>query len=115
MAKKKSYNNFGGIVFSTSAGFNFEEEKHQEDTLPANEQILKIKLDKKQRAGKVVTIVNGFVMKEDDIDSLAKQLKTFCGTGGSSKNNEIIIQGDNREKILQWLMKNGYKKSKIVQ
>ena len=53
-------------------------------------------------------------MKEEEIDSLAKQLKTFCGTGGSSKNFEIIIQGDNREKILQWLIKNGFTKSKIV-
>ncbi len=104
----------GGIVFSTDTDFNFEKEKNQENTRPANEQFLKIKLDKKQRAGKVVTIINGLAMKEEEIDSLAKQLKTFCGTGGSSKNFEIIIQGDNREKILQWLIKNGFTKSKIV-
>ena len=112
MTKKKLYNS-GGIVFSTAPDFNFDEEKTSEETLPADKQILKIKLDKKPRAGKVVTIVNGFVMKEEEIESLAKQLKSFCGTGGSAKNNEIIIQGDNRQKILQWLLKNGYVKTKI--
>ena len=113
MTKKKSHNNSGGIVFSTAADFNYEEEKNEEETLPANEQFLKIKLDKKQRAGKVVTLITGFVMKEDDVESLAKKLKTFCGTGGSAKNNEIIIQGDNRQKVLECLQKNGFTKSKI--
>lgn len=111
MAKKKLYNT-GGIVFSTASDFNFSEDKEFEETLPANEQLLKIKLDKKHRGGKVVTIIEGFSMKEVEIENVAKQLKTFCGTGGSSKNNEIIIQGDHREKILQWLVKNGYIKSK---
>jgi translation initiation factor 1 len=111
MPKKKFNNN--RIVFSTAPDFNFDEEKSEEESLPANEQFLKIKLDKKQRAGKVVTIISGFVMKEAEIESLAKKLKTFCGTGGSAKNNEIIIQGDNRQKILDWLQKNGFQKSKI--
>jgi translation initiation factor 1 len=72
---------------------------------------LLISLDKKQRGGKIVSLVKGFSMKEKDIEDLAKQLKSFCGTGGSAKDNEIIIQGDQREKILQWLLKNGYKNS----
>jgi translation initiation factor 1 len=112
MAKKK-FNNNNGIVFSTAPDFNFNEEKSEEKSLPANEQFLKIKLDKKQRAGKVVTIISGFVMKEAEIESLAKKLKAFCGTGGSAKNNEIIIQGDNRQKILDLLQKNGFLKAKI--
>ena len=111
MAKKKLPNT-GGIVYSTDSGFNFQEEKNQPESLPANEQILKIKLDKKHRAGKVVSIIEGFSMREEEIENLAKKIKTFCGTGGSAKENEIIIQGDHREKILQWLVKNGYTKSK---
>ncbi len=113
MSKKKLYNT-SGIVYSTAADFSFSEEKRTEETSPANEQLLKIKLDKKHRGGKVVTLIDGFFMKEEDIEILAKQLKTFCGSGGSAKDNEIIIQGDHREKILQWLVKNGYTKSKKI-
>lgn len=113
MAKKKTYNS-GGIVFSTATDFNFEEEKSFEKILPANEQLLKIKLDKKHRGGKVVTIVEGFAMKDEEIEQLAKKLKTFCGSGGSSKNYEIIIQGDHRDKILHWLINNGFTKSKKI-
>jgi len=112
MAKQSSKNS--GIVYSTAKDFNFEEEQQEEKTLPANEQILKIKPDKKHRAGKVVTIVSGFVMKEPEIEALSKQLKSFCGTGGTVKDKEIIIQGDNKQKILQWLQKNGFSKSKIL-
>ena len=113
MAKKK-LSNKGGIVYSTAPDFNFPKEKKWDESLPKNEQLLKIKLDKKHRAGKVVTIVDGFVMKEEEIENVAKQLKNFCGSGGSAKNNEIIIQGDHRDKILQWLVKNGYTKSKKI-
>ena len=113
MSKKKLYNT-GGIVYSTAPGFNFLKETEPEETLPPKEQLLKIKLDKKHRGGKVVTVIDGFSMIERDIESLAKQLKTFCGTGGSAKENEIIIQGDHCEKILQWLVKNGYTKSKKI-
>jgi translation initiation factor 1 len=113
MAKKKLYNT-DGIVYSTASDYSFSEEKESKETLPANEQFLKIKLDKKHRGGKVVTIIDGFSMTESAIEILAKQLKTFCGSGGSAKNNEIIIQGDHREKVLQWLVKNGYTKSKKI-
>ncbi len=66
----------------------------------------------KQRAGKAVTLITGFAGKEGDLQELGKKLKTFCGTGGSAKNNEIIIQGDQREKVMQWLKKNGFVNTK---
>jgi translation initiation factor 1 len=101
-----------GFVFSTNPNFNFEEEiEHQETLLPAHQK-LRIQLETKHRGGKVATIVTGFIGTTDDIEKLGKQLKTSCGTGGSIKDGEILIQGDNREKILQFLLKNGYTNSK---
>ena len=69
-------------------------------------------MDTKRRAGKAVTLIDGFIGKEEALQELGKKLKSFCGTGGSAKDREIIIQGDQREKVLQWLIKNGYKDSK---
>ena len=114
MADKK-LRSLGGLVYSTDPNFKMEEE-HNSDaaTLPPAEQKLKIRLDKKQRAGKAVTLVEGFVGKETDMEELGKKLKAFCGTGGSVKDGEIIVQGDNRDKILQWLLKNNYKGSKKI-
>lgn len=113
MAKKKLYNT-GGIVYSTAADFNFKNEEEPVESLAPGEQQLRIVLDKKHRGGKVVSIIKGFSMKESEIELLAKQLKTFCGSGGSAKDGEIIIQGDHREKILQWLVKNGYSKTRKI-
>ncbi len=110
MSKKKLYN-MNGIVYSTDTNFN-SEEKPEEETLPVDEQLLKVRLDAKHRGGKLVTLIEGFSGKEVDLEKLGKQLKSFCATGGSVKNGEIIIQGDNREKILQWLIKAGYRKTK---
>ncbi|HYF33456.1 MAG TPA: translation initiation factor [Chitinophagaceae bacterium] len=112
MSKKKP--NKGGIVFSTDPSFSFEEEKRDVETLPAAQQKLKVRLETKHRAGKAVTLVEGFVGKDEDLESVGKQLKNFCGTGGSAKDGEIIIQGDQREKVMQWLLKNGYKLAKRV-
>lgn len=104
-----------GFVFSTDPNFRFEnEEQSAQETLPAKQQKLKIKLETKHRAGKAVTLVQGFIGIEDDLESLGKKLKNYCGTGGSVKDGEIIIQGDQREKVLQWLMKNEYSAAKKV-
>ena len=110
MSKKKPDNK--GFVYSTDPNFRFEEENENVETLPPSRQKLKIRLDTKHRAGKAVTLVEGFIGKDPDLQELAKKLKTFCGTGGSVKDTDIIIQGDNRDKILQWLLKNGFSASK---
>ncbi|MET0637286.1 MAG: translation initiation factor [Chitinophagaceae bacterium] len=103
-----------GYVFSTDPNFRLEEEQKAEITSPAGEQLLKIRLDTKQRGGKAVTLVEGFAGTTDDLEDLGKKLKTFCGTGGSAKDNLIIIQGDQRDKVLAWLLKNNYKRSKKI-
>ena len=113
MAKKRSIP--GGLVYSTDINFKFSDDiTDEKTTLPPGEQELKIKSDAKQRAGKVVTLVQGFEGKQVDLEDLGKKLKTFCGTGGSVKENEIIIQGDNRDKILGWLHKQGFTKTKKI-
>jgi len=113
MKKNKSDSN--GFVFSTDPNFVFKEESEEvQETLLPNQQKLKVILDKKQRAGKAVTLVEDFIGREEDLENLGKQLKNFCGTGGSVKERQIIIQGDQREKVLQWLIKNEYKNSKRI-
>ncbi|MDB5275160.1 MAG: translation initiation factor [Ferruginibacter sp.] len=112
MAQKK-ITSLGGLVYSTDPNFKPETGNVEEDeTLPPAQQKLKIWLDKKHRAGKAVTLIEGFTGRNTDREDLGKQLKSFCGTGGSVKDGEIIVQGDNRDKVLQWLQKNGYTNSK---
>ena len=113
MSKKNKPDN-RGFVYSTDPDFSFEEEQENINTLPAAEQKLKVRLDTKRRAGKAVTLVEGFVGHETDMEELGKKLKGFCGTGGAAKDGEIIVQGDQREKVLQWLLKNGYAKTKKI-
>jgi len=104
-----------GFVYSTDPNFSFEpEQTNNAETLPVNQQKLRIKLDTKHRAGKAVSLVDGFIGTTNNLEDLGKKLKNFCGTGGSIKEGEIIIQGDQREKILQWLLKNGYKQTKKI-
>lgn len=103
----------GGLVYSTDPDFKLQVDKTAEqDTLPAAAQKIKIRLDTKHRAGKAVTLIEGFTGTQNDREALGKKIKTFCGTGGSVKDGEIIIQGDNRDKVLQWLLKNGYASAK---
>jgi translation initiation factor 1 len=101
-----------GYVFSTDPSFKMESGQQDELTLPPNEQKLRIKLETKHRAGKAVTIIEGFIGNTSDREDLGKKLKNYCGTGGSVKDGEIIIQGDHREKLMQWLIKNNYKQAK---
>jgi translation initiation factor 1 len=111
---KKNKPDTRGFVYSTDPNFNFEQEQQNMETLPAARQKLKVRLETKHRAGKAVTLVEGFIGTNDDLEDLGKKLKNFCGTGGSAKDGEIIVQGDQREKVLQWLIKNGYKNSKKI-
>ncbi|WP_109696310.1 translation initiation factor [Chitinophaga deserti] len=107
MSKKKSSSS--GIVYSTDPNYSYREEAPQEQaTLLPAEQRLRVKLDTKQRAGKTVTVVEGFVGMEADLEKLGKELKTKCGTGGSVKDGLVLIQGDYRDKVLQWLKGWGY-------
>ena len=109
---KKNKSGSGGFVYSTNPDFSFEPEQNNKETLQPGQQKLKIKLDTKHRAGKAVTLVEGFIGTVEDLVELGKKLKSFCGTGGSAKEGEIIVQGDHRDKVLQWLKKNGYENSK---
>jgi translation initiation factor 1 len=112
---KKNKPDSNGFVFSTDPNFRFEGEDNAEKaTLPPAQQLLKVRLDTKQRGGKVVTLVQGFIGTEPDLEELGKKLKNFCGTGGSVKDGEAIIQGDQRDKVMQWLQKNGYTKAKKI-
>ena len=111
MSKKRS--NSSGLVYSTDPNFMLPEENMADiDTLHPAQQNLRIRLDAKQRAGKVVTLIQGFEGKEADLEELGRKLKSYCGTGGSVKSGEMIIQGDNRDKILGWLHKQGFIKAK---
>ncbi len=112
MAKKKTADS-AGFVYSTDPDFkyNFDNEEAAETVAP-EKQPLKVYLDTRQRAGKAVTIVEHFTGSAADLEDLGKKLKSYCGTGGAVKEGLIIIQGDQREKVLQYLLKAGYSKTK---
>ena len=103
----------GGFVFSTNKDFEFDANEEQQNTPPNSEQRLEAHLDKKNRGGKIATIIKGFEGSDDDLKTLAKQLKTLCGVGGSAKDGEIIIQGNFRDKIMDFLVKEGYKVKRV--
>lgn len=109
MAKKiNSLEDLGGFVFSTNKDFDFNQEQESEETLAPNQQRLEAHLDKKNRGGKIATIIKGFQGNEEDLKTLGKMLKTKCGVGGAVKDGEIIIQGNFRDKVMEILKNEGY-------
>lgn len=105
---KKHKPNAVGLVYSTDPNFVPGSDEPQAETLPVSQQKLRIRLETKHRGGKAATVVTGFIGREEDLEDLSKKLKTHCGTGGSAKDGEIIIQGDQRPKVLAWLLQQGY-------
>ncbi|MCP4438980.1 MAG: translation initiation factor [Aureispira sp.] len=108
MAKKKKKLNF----YSTDPDFVWDDDNDVEETLNPNQQKLRVQLDRKQRKGKDVTLVTGFVGTDDDLKDLGKTLKSKCGVGGSAKNGEIIVQGNNVLKVVELLKGLGYSNTK---
>ncbi|WP_294819334.1 translation initiation factor [uncultured Flavobacterium sp.] len=114
MGKKiNNLEDLGGFVFSTNKDFEFGNNNEQAETPANGEQRLEAHLDKKNRGGKVATVIKGFQGTDDDLKTLAKKLKTLCGVGGSAKDGEIIIQGNFRDKIMDFLAKEGYKVKRV--
>lgn len=106
MAKKKEKLN---VVYSTNPDFNYQfEEEEETETLSKNQQKLYVSIDKKQRGGKEVTLVEGFIGSEEDLKELGKFLKSKCGVGGTVKDMEILIQGNFKDKIVDLLLNEGY-------
>lgn len=107
---KQKINSFSALVYSTNPDQKLDDDTLPEsDTLPKQKQKLRIRLETKHRGGKAATLIAGFVGTQADLEELGKKLKTHCGTGGSAKDAEILIQGDNREKVKAFLIKDGYK------
>ena len=109
---KKTLSDLGGIMYSTDPTFEFPLENIEEAALANNQQDLRVMLDRKNRGGKAVTLIAGFRGSADDLEKLAKMLKSKCGVGGAAKDGEILIQGDFRDKVLLLLQKEGYKVKK---
>ncbi len=103
------------IVYSTNPDYHYKQEGDEEEvvTPPNEKQLLRVSLDKRNRKGKAVTLVTGFIGSDEDLQELGKLLKTKCGVGGSVKDGEILIQGDHREKVLTILQKEGYVKTRV--
>nr|WP_325287955.1 translation initiation factor [uncultured Bacteroides sp.] len=118
MAKDNKNNDWKdrlNVVYSTNPDFCYETESEEEiPTLPPTQQKLKVQLDRKNRGGKIVTLVTGFVGSDNDLKELGRMLKSKCGVGGSAKDGEIIVQGDFKQKVLELLKKEGYTQTKAV-
>ncbi len=114
MAKKlNSLDDLGGFVFSTNRDFPIDDGNDHIETPPPGKQRLEAHLDRKNRAGKIATVIRGFEGSDEDLKSLGKMLKTKCGVGGSAKDGEIIIQGNFRDKIMEILKAEGYQVKRV--
>lgn len=103
------------VVYSTNPDFKYESEDETEtETIKKEKQLLRISLDKRNRKGKAVTLITGFIGTTEDLEALGKLLKVKCGVGGSAKDGEIIVQGDLRNKVLEILLKEGYAKARCI-
>lgn len=111
---KKSKKNRIGVVYSTNPDYDYDHDNEEVETLPNQQQKLRVMIDRKKRKGKEVTLVTGFIGKEEDMKALGKLLKSKCGVGGSAKDGEIIIQGNNKQKVIDLLKKEGYSQTKGV-
>jgi translation initiation factor 1 len=108
----KSFESQGGLVFSTNKNIDLSNQEDDIETPIPGQQDLRVWLEKNHRGGKIASVIKGFIGKQEDLEALGKTLKTKCGTGGSAKEGEIIIQGDHREKIVTLLQQLGYKAKK---
>ncbi len=112
MAKKNKKNRVG-IVYSTNPDYDYQfNDQEESEAAPASQQRLRVSLDRKKRKGKEVTLITGFMGPEQDLKDLGKALKSKCGVGGSVKDGEILLQGDHRNKVVDWLKDQGYSQTK---
>ncbi|MBT8221161.1 MAG: translation initiation factor [Bacteroidia bacterium] len=112
---KKNKKNRAGVVYSTNPDHQYQYQSDEEmDTLPPQQQQLRVEIDRKNRKGKAVTVVYGFEGSTDDLKDLGKMLKTKCGVGGTVKDDEILIQGNFKTKIYDLLKSMGYSQTKMV-
>jgi translation initiation factor 1 len=112
MAKQNQWKQLDGLVFSTDPNYKIEQEQDEIETSPPQQQRLRVMLDKRNRRGKAVTLITGFEGSEEDMKALGKSLKSYCGVGGSVKDGEIIVQGDQRDKVLKYLLDKGFSQTK---
>lgn len=111
--KKNDWKDRLNVVYSTNPDFQYSvQEEEEEQTLPENQQKLRVSIEKKGRGGKTVTVIKGFVGKEDDLKDLARLLKNRCGVGGAAKGGEILIQGDVKPRVIELLKAEGYTQTK---
>lgn len=110
--KKNDWKDRLNIVYSTNPDFRYDDGTEEEETIEKSRQKLRVAIEKKGRGGKTVTVVSGFIGKEDDLKELGKMLKAKCGVGGSVKDGEILIQGEFKQRVVDLLKSEGYSQTR---